>query len=256
MGEIIKSVKKIKEVMNEILTDTAHGVSSIISDDSILPAEVDNFDMNSIITHVQEDYSDDVDIEPYEKEMNEILASSKTQREKVTNLAIFLACSFPKLPYELANRSGHDGSSLLGLSWVRNHTLDCSGFVNWCFENSGLSIPEGYGITTSYEKLVGPANKESIVSDTILETTKPGDFAYINNAQRNRDHIGIVIDVKKDTKELVIAHESGSGNGMNITTISTVTGKITSDDVGSSGENRVGEDLYFEHILHMKYEGE
>ena len=81
MGEIIKSAQKIKEVMNEMLTDTAHSVSSIISGDSILPAEVDNFDMNSIIAHVQEDYSDDVQqgivIEQSVAEGEEVFAGTK-----------------------------------------------------------------------------------------------------------------------------------------------------------------------------------
>lgn len=243
--EEIKTVKDLTEYIADKIKEAKRN--------GVLNAEIENMDLS---LSVQEDYTDDVDIASYEKRMNEILNSSKTQREKVTNLAIFLSSEFPKLPYVLANSSGHDESSLLGLEWTKVHTLDCSGFANWCLENTGSSRPGQYGITTDYEKLVGADNKESIVSENILENTKPGDFAYINNSSRGRDHMGVVIEVKKDTHELVIAHESGSGNGMNITTISTDTGKITADDVGSSGDNRVGEDLYFEHVLHMKYEGE
>ena len=247
--ENIHTLKDITDYIAEQFENAKNG--------EVLNAEIEEMDDDIVnVGKVQEDYNDSVDIASYEKRMNEILESSKTQREKVANLAIFLSSEFPKLPYLLENASGHDGSSLLGLDWTKVHTLDCSGFANWCLENAGMKYPGQYGITTDYENLVGAENKESIVSESILETTKPGDFAYINNPERGRDHMGVVIEVKKDTHELVIAHESGSGNGMNITTISTDTGKITADDVGSSGDYRVGDELYFEHVLHMKYEGE
>ena len=250
--EKIKTVKDINDFISKTINDIKEGNYSNLN------AEIEGMDLNKVIEvgKIKDNYTNTIDISSYEQKMNEILSKSKTKREKVANLAIFLSSEFPKLPYSMAFESGHDGSSLLGLSWTKLHTLDCSGFANWCLENAGIKHPGDYGITTDYENLVGLENKESIVSNSILENTKPGDFAYINNPERDRDHMGVVIDVKKDTHELVIAHESGSGEGMNITTISTDTGKITADDTGSSGINRTGEDLYFEHVLHMKYEDE
>ena len=44
------------------------------------------------------------------------------------------------------------------------------------------------------------------------------------------------------------------GDGMNITTISTDTGKIVDDSIGSSGNDRIGKSLYFTHICKMNYE--
>lgn len=212
-----------------------------------------------------------IDLNKYEQKLNEILEKSQTQREKVTNSAIFLATIFPKIPYLLDRTSGHDGASLKGLNWVKdivdtydkttdshhtkNRTLDCSGFVSWTWVNSGLTIPiteateksrGSIGCTWDYENLIGKENEEPITSKNIIKNTKPGDFAYM------KGHIGIIIEVNKKTSELVIAHSSENSQGMGITTISTITGKVTKDDARTCETDRIGK-TYFETVLHPSY---
>ena len=48
---------------------------------------------------------------------------------------------------------------------------------------------------------------------------------------------------------------SGSGKGMNLTTIDTQTGLVVADDVGLTGNSRVGE-KYFENIILWNYNDE
>ena len=66
-------------------------------------------------------------------------------------------------------------------------------------------------------------------------------------------HIGLVVGVDVENKEVKIAHCSYSGAGMNITTMSTETGKIVDDSIGSTGTNREGLE-YFTHITLFNYD--
>ena len=209
---------------------------------------------------VKQDFSPDIDLKPYEDRLKEIKERSETQREEVTNLAIFIASEFPKLPYFLDYSSGHDGSSLEGLGWTEEviqredgtydtRTLDCSGLINWCYANSNLVIP-GYGVTTDYYSI---AQNVSPLVGNDLSNVKPGDFAYTGE---NGGHIGVIVGVNEKDKTITVVHTSGSGEGVNITAISTETGLIVSDDTGSANVDRTGTDNYFNEILHMQYEGE
>ena len=81
----------------------------------------------------------------------------------------------------------------------------------------------------------------SITSADVYNKVEPGDLAYMSG------HIGVIIS-KKDNN-LVIAHCSGSGEGMNITKISTETGKVVED---SSKPDRVGKN-YFTDVIAMDY---
>ena len=62
----------------------------------------------------------------------------------------------------------------------------------------------------------------------------------------------MIVDVNKNNHEIKVAHTSEKGEGMNITTINTDTGKIVYDSVGSSNTDRIG-DYLFTHITLMDY---
>ncbi|MBR3897973.1 MAG: C40 family peptidase [Bacilli bacterium] len=211
---------------------------------------------------IQGDFNRDIDLEPYKIRMEEIIGNSKNQREIVTNLAIFISSEFPKLPYCLDYSSGHDGASLKGLDWTKEiiqredgsyneRTLDCSGLVTWCMENAGIEIEEPAN-TTTYRNMVGEENISAFIGND-LENVKPGDLAFNPNGYQ---HIGVIASVNKENHEITVVHTSGSGGGVNITTLNTDTGKITSDDTGSTGINRVGQENYFTEIFHVPYKDE
>ena len=98
----------------------------------------------------------------------------------------------------------------------------------------------------------------SITDSEVLEFTKAGDVGWMDG------HVGVVIDVDKEQKEITCAHLSGSGWGMNITTINTETGLVTKDDQGAlpevdkngntvSAVKRVGKE-YFTNVVSVPYE--
>ena len=184
-------------------------------------------------------------------------------RDKTVAAASFLATQLPKLPYFWGG--GHErGNSLIGIdsNWGQlrkieydgsdhfpkgsEHTfsLDCSGFVSWCLINGGYSNIDGcLGSGT----LANLGDKIELKNANLADV-KPGDLAWRKN------HIGIIVDVDASSNEIKVAHVSDSGDGMNITTISTDTGKIVDDSIGSSGNDRIGKSLYFTHICKMNYE--
>lgn len=221
--------------------------------------------LSAILGRVQKNLDvNNVDFEFYESFLNKVLDSSKTYRSKVTMAGLFLATVFPKIPYFLDFTSGHDGRDLKGLSWIKdaverddgstgNRTLDCSGFINWCLVNAGLDYP-GYGTTNDYYNW-NKVTHEDITSLDAINNTKPGDLAYTNG------HIGIVLNVKKDTNEIVVAHSSNSNGGMGITTIKVGEngGCYTKNDAGEyestiDETTNGGVDQYFTEILHVNYE--
>ncbi len=205
----------------------------------------------------------------YEARINEIVANASSRREAIVNLTIFMASEFPQLPYVLAHSCGHDGTDLTGLHWINdivdygngeqgNRTLDCSGFVNWCFMNAGLPIAGDNGIVSEYVSTYGvnydgawnASNIETLNSDC-LGNTRPGDFVLISDST-NFGHIGIVVDVNYETHEITAVHTSYSGDGMNITTMNVDTATVSHDQVGPGGSDRVG-DHYFTHVMHVNY---
>lgn len=214
------------------------------------------------ILKVLPDFNSNVKLDAYKMLLYDTMNGLSTKREKVTNLAIFLGCFFPKLPYVRDFTSGHDGTDLTGLDWTLTtvergdgttalRSLDCSGLVSWCFQNAGIEVP-GYGLTTDYETLAGSINK-SPLKGCDLEYFRPGDFAY---TEKDGGHIGVIVDVDKTAHVLTIVHTSYSGGGVNITKINTDSGKIVYDDTGTTNADRIGIEDYFDTVLHINYDDE
>lgn len=191
-----------------------------------------------------------------------VLYKNGSKREKSVMAAMFLATQLPKLPY--FHGGGHELSmdKFIGLNpnWGKNATIkygssnqkegeeypyfyDCSGFVTWAMCNGGYKFnvndcPNSLDLSNLGEK------KE--LKNIDLSDVKAGDLAWEDG------HVGMIVDVNKNNHEIKVAHTSESGEGMNITTINTDTGKIVYDSVGSSNVNRIGNEL-FTHITLMDY---
>ena len=190
------------------------------------------------------------------------LYKNGSKREKSVMAAMFLATQLPKLPY--FHGGGHELSmdKFIGLNpnWGKNATIkfgsdnqkegevypyfyDCSGFVTWAMCNGGYKFnvndcPNALDLSNLGEK------KE--LKNIDLSAVQVGDLAW------RKGHVGMIVDVSKTNHEIKVAHTSYSGEGMNITTINTDTGRIVYDSVGSSNVDRIG-DEYFTHITLMDY---
>ncbi|MBQ9011250.1 MAG: C40 family peptidase [Bacilli bacterium] len=209
------------------------------------------------------------------QELTETLAGCNGTRERAVAAAVFLATNFPKLPYFWGGGHSESYEEMLGINrklgssqivteaygeeYIQGQSYtygyDCSGFVSWCLINAGYPNFTRTEVVRELNNIEG-SQRIGIASEGAIEKVKPGDLAIIGDS-----HIGIVIDVNKETNEITIAHESGSGGGMNITTQSTLTGKITADDLGSTNDiNQNNKEIqpridqnYFTEIVLMDY---
>lgn len=77
--------------------------------------------------------------------------------------------------------------------------LDCSGFVTWCFINSGFTASE-IGSGTQ-----GQLSKSSRIS---WSSAKPGDLAFYDD----ESHVGIIAGEDEDGNILIINCASGANN--------------------------------------------
>lgn len=218
--------------------------------------------------------NENTDLSLYQEQLNNILETTTGSRNKAVAAATFLATSFPKLPYfwggghecSIDNLVGinpdwgildtiiYGGSNYYKVGEQFPYSLDCSGFVTWCLKNANYDINSCLGS----DDCLSLGDSVSITDTEVLDFTKAGDVGWMDG------HVGVVIDVNKVTKEITFAHLSGSGYGMNITTISTETGLVTKDDQGVLPEidkngntvnaaNRVGKE-YFTNVVSVPYE--
>jgi len=205
------------------------------------------------------------DVTHYNDAMEKYNSTISSQRDRVVANAVFLSTGFPHLSYFY---TGGHSSNITGVdsSWgtvkrvpagentgkERPYSLDCSGFVNWDFYNSGVSKNRincssvtglSKGEKYSYYNL---GNCESITSNGVFNRVHPGDLAYMPG------HIGIV--VYKNDNTITVAHvcDSGINIGMDLTKIDTNTGLIVDDALKP---DRVGEP-YFTDVIEVKYDDE
>lgn len=88
---------------------------------------------------------------------------------------------------------------------VRAYGLDCSGFVTWAFNNSGMYVGDG---------TIGQRDRSTLVS---ASTVQAGDLAFLSSYS----HVGIVVG--KDTSgNILVIHCSSSANNVVLSTASSV----------------------------------
>ena len=88
------------------------------------------------------------------------------------------------------------GSPSSGL--IRAFGLDCSGFVTWAFNNSGMGYAVGHGT-------IGQKGASTLVS---ASTVQAGDLAFVSDYS----HVGIVVGQDTSGNILVIHCSSGANN--------------------------------------------
>lgn len=250
--EITKTSNKLLELSQKAITtvDVYSKAESYFND----TLEISSIGLSDALKHQfqqNEEITAGYDVGYYQKILDSLIENGNTTREKTVISALFLATSFPHLPYfwgggheEIA--SGLDaswgtpklvtaeGSATTGTS--QPNSLDCSGYVSWALKNGGYNIDKPM-ITDELENL-GTVKELAGINPKEVQS---GDFGYMEG------HIGVVVDVE-DTK-ITIAHCAGSGSGMNITTMDATTGKVL-DDVNNP--ERIGKE-YFNQIINVNY---
>ena len=196
------------------------------------------------------------DYEECQKKFNEYMQnySDKGTRDKTVAATIFLTTQVPKMPYFRGGGHYHsnDASELKGIqtSWngkkSRYGTLDCSGLVSWSLVNGGYPLKK----IMLADQLKNLGKNYKLGNKEAINKVKEGDLVWTSG------HIGIVVKTNKEQNEIVVAHESGSGSGMNLTTINTESNTITKDSIGSTGNNRTGKKNYFKNIVSIEYPDE
>ena len=252
IDKIMEIDKKIKTLVQKI--DTTVNIYSqaeislerdfIIESKGLRNVYKEQFNSNKEITP-------GYDAEYYQKILDSLLNNTKGTRAKSTAAAIFLATSFPHLPYFWGG--GHESISIgVDPSWgiektvtagghettgtKQPNSLDCSGYVSWALKNGGYDIDSPM-VTTELEKL----GTTKPLKGANPETIKNGDFGYMDG------HIGMVVNVEDN--KVTIAHCSGSGNGMNLTTMDVTTGTVVED---ATNKERIGKE-YFDRIVSIEY---
>lgn len=90
---------------------------------------------------------------------------------------------------------------------LRAYGLDCSGFVTWAFNNSGMGYAVGHG---TY------GQRDASVQVT-ASTVQAGDLCFLPSYS----HVGIVVG--KDTSgNILVIHCSSSANNVVVSTASSV----------------------------------
>lgn len=264
-------------LFNNIPSNLSTKIENVVEEmdlsDTVTPSKVQSEEAESLAvsnTYISSNLNTDI----YQSKLKETLEKATGTRNKTVAAAIFLATEFPKLPYFWGG--GHECpiEDLVGINskWGNPekiifggddyytvgdefpYSLDCSGFITWCLKNGGYNIENCLGSSDCQE--LGPST--SITSPEVLGTAKIGDIGWMPG------HVGMIVDINKDTNEITFAHISGSGYGMGLTTISTKTGKITKDEQGAlpktdknndpitDYKERVGEE-YFKEIISLPY---
>lgn len=255
IDKTIRLILAYNNSLNENIFNTKVDSIKISGLSKALDWEINNSNSTLADMISKDEIKANYDYKYYNNLLNQVLDSLDTTREKTTMSAIFLATVFPHLPYFWGG--GHEknclgvdpewgsekqvtaaGSSTTGK--YLPYSLDCSGYVSWSLFNGGVKNGAQDCKLTS-ENYADYGEKMSITSADVYNKVEPGDLAYMSG------HIGVIIS-KKDNN-LVIAHCSGSGEGMNITKISTETGKVVED---SSKPDRAGEN-YFTDVIAMDY---
>ncbi len=215
-------------------------------------------------------------VEFYQEWLDKIIKNNDNIRDRIVAIAKFMAYLFPKIPYFWGGGHGLTKSEMIGLDkewgtldkikysgstrWEKDKlfpkSLDCSGFVSWCLINAGFDIDsfiskfDGYVLNSWEMTKLGRIYK--ITDDNLLYNINLGDIAYM------KGHVGIIIDIDFNSKSILIVHVSGSGEGLNITEVSTMTGCIINDDLGEmeSFNHSINRTMkkYFTDVIHVDYE--
>ncbi|MBQ3427929.1 MAG: C40 family peptidase [Clostridia bacterium] len=90
---------------------------------------------------------------------------------------------------------------------IRAFGLDCSGFVTWAFNNSGMGFAVGHGTM----------GQKAVSTQVTASTVQAGDLAFLPSYS----HVGIVVG-KNTSGNILVIHCSSSANNVVLSTASSV----------------------------------
>lgn len=256
-GEIEAKMKDISQALSNLVNGLESSVDifsaaelSVISSIDILSTGLDNV-LKMRLNKSYDQSLQGYDYKTYQEKLDKILNTTNGARAKSVAAALFLATSFPHMNYFWGG--GHDkiqtgldpswgspktvtaeGSETTGTE--QPNSLDCSGYVSWALKNGGYKIEKPM-VTDELEKL----GQRISIADPSARNSQVGDLAYMDG------HVGMIIS--KQNNNITVSHCSGSGGGMNITTIDTTTGLVVGD---ATNQERIGTP-YFTDIIKMEY---
>lgn len=209
--------------------------------------------------------------ENYEKLLEKLMSDTSNNRDRTVSAALFMTMLFPEMPYFYGG--GHEIHGIVpkGIDpkWgydkkqtVGEHTgeylpnsMDCSAFMSWCFKNANSSNKNVDNWTVNDYVNIGMNNSKVIDfnSEDVFSSIKPGDMT----SNENNDHIGMIVDVNYDSREIIVAHCSSSGGGMNLTKMEIKDdGTSVIIDDSCDRDPDTSKINYFTKVLHLTYEGE
>jgi len=190
----------------------------------------------------KEQLTENFDYKYYSNILNMLMKDpNKTTREKAAAAGIFLTTIFPHMDYFWGG--GH-GDDTVGVNpdWgkdrrvtapdskstghIRDYALDCSGFTSWALRTAGLE-----GVTSG--ELDNTFYRFGTTVPITSSGIQPGDVAHVSG------HVGLVVAVNGDN--IIVAHSTGDSlsapgdSGMDLTEISTKTGKVVEDALSIYG---------------------
>ena len=215
---------------------------------------------------------DEYNSEYYEELLSRMMDGISSDRERTVAAALFMTMIFPQMPYFFGG--GHavytltdegideDWGTIQRQKYGQNagndipYSLDCSSFMSWCFYNAHTGDYDNW-VVADFTYRATQNRSEDVFdygSDDAFDKIKPGDMT-VNS---DNSHIGMIVDVDYEKREVVVAHCSGSGNGMNLTRLRVLddgTTVIVDDSCDRDYSDTDPED-YFTTVLHMTYDDE
>ena len=257
--ELLDEDNKLKEFNVKDLTIQSKGLGTAFLNRTDYSA-----DLHGMYENKKEGPLTEEEWEKQNEILKKLMASGKTQREKAVIYATYIATMYPnKLYYYLGGQHCKEREQYLGLDpiWgypIENkgrYYMDCSAFVLRCLINGDYGAnggkfshpdyyPQGYDVSAEDLK-----NQGRVTSFTDNSDVRAGDIVNITGGGGANDHVGIIIDVDKNSNTMTVAHSSGKG-GMNLTTIDMETGQVVQDSNDPSREGKT----YFQTITRIPYE--
>ena len=184
--------------------------------------------------------------------LNSRLSDASTNRERAVATALFFALDFPKLEYnyggchDLNSNNDFSADSIIKIL-ADGKSFDCSSLLTCCFKSGGLSVSD---FTTDKKCAINSWDIEKLPSVSLDSGQgKPGDAVYFEGEH----HVGIIVGVNENKKELAIVHSSDSGEGTSILIVDSETGKVKTNYGTESDGLLTPGSQYFTHIVSIDY---
>ena len=191
-------------------------------------------------------------VNDYSSLLNSRLSDASTNRERAVATALFFALDFPKLEYnyggchELSSNNDFSADNIIKIL-ADGDSFDCSSLLTCCFKSGGLSVSD---FTTDKKCAINSWDIEKMPAVSLDSGQgKPGDAVYFEG----KHHVGIIVGVNENKKELAIVHSSDSGEGTSILIVDSETGKVKTNYGTESDGMLTPGSQYFTHIVSIDY---